>query len=90
MTDEEAIELWLTHLSDHGASHGVIKSYISALRNYSLKQKLALHLDNPRLKLLLKGTEKSKPMPVSRPVATLSHIIRLIKTAKACYHDKDH
>ena len=29
-------------------------------------------------------------MPVSRPAATLSHIIRLIKTAKACYHDKDY
>ena len=90
LTDKEALELWVTHLSDDGVSHGVIKSHISALRNYSLKQKLPLNLDNPRLKLLIKGTEKSKPRHVSRPVATLSHIIRLVKTAKACYHDKDY
>ena len=90
LIDDEALELWVTHLSDEGVTPGVIKSHISALRNYSLKQKLPLHLDNPRLKLLLKGSEKSKSRHVARPVATLSHVIRLVKAAKACYHNKNY
>ena len=53
LTEEEALELWVTHLSNDGVSHGIIQPYTEVTP--SLRQ--------PQIKtFLLKGTTKSNDM----------------------------
>ena len=89
MSKGDSVELWIAHLSEGGIAHSAIRSRLSALKSFSTRINLQHTLSSPRITLLLKGVTKSKPRPTTRSVATLSHMKRLIKTAKAVLSKKD-
>ena len=55
----QVIELFITKLASEGASVGSVQSALSAIRYYCRKNGLVIEFDSVRLKLLLRGIERS-------------------------------